>query len=59
MTASYQILIVDDSKTDVFLMREALESAAIEAMIHVVHDGQAATGFSMRQTRMKTPPVPM
>jgi two-component system, chemotaxis family, response regulator Rcp1 len=38
-------LIVEDSKTDMFLMREAITSSRIEADIDVVRDGHAATRY--------------
>ena len=37
--------MVEDSKTDVFLMREALENAQIDAEIDVVHDGEKAIEY--------------
>ena len=40
-----RILVIEDSKTDVFLIREAIESAGVRAEIDVVHDGQAALRF--------------
>jgi chemotaxis family two-component system response regulator Rcp1 len=40
-----QILAVEDNKADVFLIRKAIEAAAVNADLHVVHDGQAATNF--------------
>jgi CheY-like chemotaxis protein len=39
------ILIVDDNPPDVYLIREAIQSADIRAEIHVVHDGEAAIRF--------------
>lgn len=39
------ILIAEDNKTDVFLIREALEAAQVDAIIEVVTDGYAATQF--------------
>src|SRR5690242_20343755 len=33
------ILVVEDSNTDVFLIREALETAEVNANVHVVTDG--------------------
>ena len=39
------ILVVEDSSTDVFLIREALETAEVNANVHVVMDGHAATKF--------------
>ena len=37
-----RILIVEDNKTDVFLIREAIGGCRIDAEIDVVRDGQAA-----------------
>lgn len=39
------ILIVEDSRSDVLLIREALDSAQVEAVIQVVDDGDSATKF--------------
>jgi two-component system, chemotaxis family, response regulator Rcp1 len=39
------ILVIEDSKTDVFLIREALKSGQVSANVHVVRDGYAATKF--------------
>ncbi|HLG99174.1 MAG TPA: response regulator [Bryobacteraceae bacterium] len=40
-----QILIVEDNRADVFLIRESLERAQLEADLHVVHDGDKAIRF--------------
>lgn len=40
-----QILVVEDSKTDVFLIREAIAGAHVNADLHFVSDGDAATRF--------------
>jgi chemotaxis family two-component system response regulator Rcp1 len=39
------ILIVEDSNPDIFLIREALNSGEVKANVHVVRDGCAATNF--------------
>jgi chemotaxis family two-component system response regulator Rcp1 len=39
------ILIVEDNASDVFLIREAIETAAIDAELHVVTDGEKAIKF--------------
>jgi DNA-binding response OmpR family regulator len=39
------ILIVEDNRMDVFLIRDALQAAGVRAEIHVVSDGNAATAF--------------
>lgn len=36
---------MEDHKADVFLIREAIEMACVDADLHVVHDGHAATRF--------------
>jgi chemotaxis family two-component system response regulator Rcp1 len=41
----YRILIAEDNKADVFLMREAIERAGIPADIEVVRDGHDATRY--------------
>lgn len=40
-----RILIIEDSKPDVFLMREAIKKARIDADIDVVQDGHLATQY--------------
>jgi two-component system, chemotaxis family, response regulator Rcp1 len=37
--------VVEDSKTDVFLIRKAIGSAQVNADLHFVTDGEAATQF--------------
>jgi CheY-like chemotaxis protein len=37
--------VVEDSKTDVFLIRQAIANAEVNADLHVVSDGDAATKF--------------
>lgn len=44
MKHRHQILLVDDNKADVFLMREAI-TATILADLHVVSDGESAVKF--------------
>lgn len=39
------ILVVEDSKTDVYVIRAALDSGKVSANVHVVRDGYAATNF--------------
>lgn len=41
----WNILIVEDNRADVFIIREALENAQIDADVHVVDDGSSATAF--------------
>jgi len=51
MEATQRVLVVEDNKTDVFLIREALQSAGVRAEIDVVHDGQAALRFLDEEAR--------
>jgi CheY-like chemotaxis protein len=41
----HHILVVEDSKADLFLIREAIAAAGVEAVLDVVTDGQAAVQF--------------
>lgn len=40
-----QILVVEDSKADLFLIREAISEAKVDADLHVVQDGEKAIEF--------------
>ena len=40
-----QILVVEDSKADLFLIREAIAAASLDAVLEVVHDGEAAVHY--------------
>lgn len=42
---AWQILIAEDSKSDVFLIRQALTKAEIDAQIHVANDGEKTVRF--------------
>jgi len=44
-----QILLVEDTPSDVELTRELLEEAAIENDLHVARDGEAALAFLYRR----------
>ena len=46
-----RVLVIEDSKTDMFLIREALESAGVLAGIDVVNDGQSALRFLDEEAR--------
>jgi len=46
---SFDLLLVEDSRTDVELTEEALASAGIETDLHVASDGEAAMSFLRRQ----------
>jgi len=51
MDEARRVLVIEDSKADVFLIREALDSAGVRAEIDVVHDGQAALRFLDEEAR--------
>lgn len=40
-----QILVVEDNKADLFLIRKAIEAVQVDAELNVVSDGHAAIGF--------------
>jgi CheY-like chemotaxis protein len=42
----YRILIAEDSKADLFLIRAAIAAAKIDATLHVVNDGHRAVQFT-------------
>lgn len=43
MTKTYSVILIEDSRDDVFLVREALASAGIKCQITVIEDGGNAT----------------
>jgi len=53
-----EILIVDDSPTDVLMTREALESSRLVNTLHVVSDGVEAMAFLRRQGQFADAPRP-
>lgn len=53
-----EILLVDDSATDVLLAREALESAKLSNNLHVVKDGVEAMAFLRREGKYAGMPRP-
>jgi len=52
------ILMVDDSVTDVMLVREALEDSTIEHRLFVMEDGELAMAFLNRQGEHHNAPRP-
>jgi len=48
-TRAMQILMVEDNDGDVFLTIEALKSAKVANVVHVVHDGVEALDFLQRR----------
>jgi len=48
--------VVEDNKPDVFLIREAIRTAGVNADVHVVYDGEQATEFFNSSDDNKTCP---
>jgi CheY-like chemotaxis protein len=57
-TNSMHILIVDDSSTDLIIMREAFADTKIEAILHVVSNGDEAMKFLRRVGEFSKVPRP-
>ena len=53
-----EILLVEDSPTDVLLAKEALEYSKIVNNLHTVPDGVEAMAFLRRQGQYKDVPIP-
>ncbi|MEO8205616.1 MAG: response regulator [Chthoniobacterales bacterium] len=53
-----EILIVEDSPTDVLLMREALEHAKVHNTLHVVDNGVEAMDFLRKENKYSLAPRP-
>ena len=51
-----RILVVEDNKPDVFLIREAIRTAGVNADVYVVNDGEQATEFFNSSGDTKTCP---
>jgi CheY-like chemotaxis protein len=49
---------VEDNRTDVFLIREAIASCGIDALIEVVRDGQAAVSYFEAVDEQRTEDCP-
>ena len=54
----WQILIAEDSKSDVYLIRQALQKSGIDAQIHVTDDGEKTVRFFERADADVTEPCP-
>lgn len=52
------ILIVEDNRADVFLIRESLEAAHVDADLHVVPDGEKAIRFFQQAELDAAAPCP-
>lgn len=57
--ARHQILLVEDNKADLFLIREAIEMAGVRADLHIVNDGEAAVLFIDQADLNATAPCPV
>ena len=53
-----EILVVEDSRTDAFLIREAMASAQVDAKLFFVSDGEAAIRFFDSADRDASAPCP-
>jgi chemotaxis family two-component system response regulator Rcp1 len=53
-----QILLVEDSPSDVRLTREAFKDAKVRVNLHVVTDGAEAMDFLLKQGKHTNAPVP-
>jgi two-component system, chemotaxis family, response regulator Rcp1 len=49
-----EILVVEDSPEDVYLLREVLEELQVQAQLYVVEDGEPALTFLHREGRYAT-----
>jgi DNA-binding response OmpR family regulator len=52
------ILIAEDSRSDVFLIREALRKSEVDAQIHIVDDGEKTIGFFAQADADPAAPCP-
>ena len=52
------ILVVEDNRADVFLIRETIEATGIKVPVHVVNDGEEATRFFDSADRDDSAPCP-
>lgn len=53
-----EILLVEDSPTDVLLAKEALESSKLANNLHIVNDGAEAMAFLRREGKYTEAPFP-
>jgi len=52
------ILVVEDNKADLFLIREAIEGAQLDAQLEVIHDGETAVQYIEQLERDASLPCP-
>jgi len=53
-----EVLLIEDSPTDILMTQEALEEGRLLNQLHVVEDGAAALAFLRRQGQYATSPRP-
>jgi two-component system response regulator len=58
VAGALQILLVEDSPSDVRLTREAFKDAKVQVNLHVVTDGAEAMDFLLKQGKHANAPVP-
>ena len=58
MPTSIEILLVEDSPTDILMTQEAFEQSGLLNHLHVVEDGAEALAFLGRKGRYATAPRP-
>ena len=58
MQHRHQILLVEDNKADLFLIREAISGANVQADLHVANDGETAVRFIDAADSDETAPCP-
>lgn len=58
MSGPFQIVLVEDAESDVFLIREALQQADLAFELHVVDDGEKALEFIANAENDETVPLP-
>lgn len=54
----FQIVLVEDAESDVFVIREALEQAGLAFELHVLDDGEKAVEFIAKIDSDNTLPLP-
>jgi chemotaxis family two-component system response regulator Rcp1 len=58
VAGALQILLVEDSPSDVRLTREAFKDAKVQVNLHVVTDGAEAMDFLLKQGKYANAPAP-
>ena len=55
---SVEILLVDDSESDVFMVKRAFEQANVASTLRVVYDGEEALDYVFKRGRHAAPHAP-